>query len=294
MMKNLFILACTLFGLVSCVSRSSADRMQLQIDSLQRAVDEKETLIDDVFASINSISENLSQIKSREGLISVAEGEIADSSALDRLSDDVAAIDRLLIENRARIAELERKAELLRKADVKIAGLEKLIAGLNARIEEKDGEIADLKERLQRMGARVQELDEQVAARTEEVAALTGEKANLTAEVAARTEELHTAYYIIAPQKDLMRDQVIVKKGFIGRTLAVNEAPNLALFTKSDTRMLKTVPIGRKGVTVVTSHPEGSYWLVDSESEKNVVESLVILDAEKFWSLSKILVVSYK
>ncbi len=294
MIKNLFLAVCALVGLSSCVSRGSADRMQLKIDSLQQAVNEKEALIDEVFFSINSISENLTEIKSREGLLSVAEVEIADSSALGRLSDDVAAIDRLLIENRARIAELERKAELLRKANVKIAGLEKLIAGLNGQIEEKDSEIADLKDRLQQMGARIQELDEQVLARTEEVATLTGEKNNLTAEVTARTDELHTAYYIIAPQKDLLRDQVIVKKGFIGRTLAVNEAPNLALFTKSDTRMLKTVPIGQKGVTVVTSHPEGSYWLVDSESEKNVVESLVIIDAEKFWSLSKILVVSCK
>lgn len=294
MMKNLFIFVCAALGAVSCVSRGSADRMQTQIDSLQCVVEEKETLIDEVFASINSISENLSQIRSREGSIALAEGEIADSSTLGRMSDDVAAIDRLLLENRARIAELERKAELLRKANVKIAGLEKLIDGLNARIAEQDSEIAGLKERLQQAGARVKELDEEVAARTEEVAELSGQKANLEAEVTARTEELHTAYYIIAPQKELMRDRVIDRKGFIGRTLKVDEMPNLALFTKGDTRLLKTLPIGQKGVTVVTSHPEDSYWLVESEEDRSVVESLVILDAEKFWSLSKILVVSYK
>lgn len=292
MKKILFI--ALLAWCASCVSRGDADRMQQQIDSLQQAVNAKEALFDEVFASINVITENLGQIKSREGIISLQTDEVTDRSTLGRLSDDIAAIDRLLQENRARIAELESKAEQLRRANVRIKGLEKLIEGLNGEIEQKNEEIDRLKEHMSRMGAEVEELTAQVESKTEEVQTLNHEKENLTAEVQARTTELHTGYYLIAPQKDLLRDQVVVKKGFIGRTLVVNEKPNLALFTPADTRMLKTLPIGQKNVTVVTAHPKGSYWLVDSESDKNVVESLVILDEEAFWSLSKILVVSYK
>jgi len=292
MKKILFI--ALLAWCASCVSRGDADRMQQQIDSLQQAVNAKEALFDEVFASINAITENLGQIKSREGIISLQTDEVTDRSTLGRMSDDIAAIDRLLQENRARIAELESKAEQLRRANVRIKGLEKLIEGLNGEIEQKNEEIDRLKEHMSRMGAEVEELTAQVESKTEEVQTLSHEKENLTAEVQARTTELHTGYYLIAPQKDLLRDQVVVKKGFIGRTLVVNEKPNLALFTPADTRMLKTLPIGQKNVTVVTAHPEGSYWLVDSESDKNVVESLVILDEEAFWSLSKILVVSYK
>lgn len=294
MTKKLFAFVLLACALTACVSRGDADRMQAQIDSLQRTVQTKEALIDDVFATIGTISDNLQEIRTREGVLSVRGSEIADSSALSRLNDEVAVIDRLMAENRARIAELEQKAEQLRKADMKIKGLNKLIAELNGQIEAKDAEIDSLRENIRRMNVRIAELNEEAEARNALVENLFEERDQLVATIDAKTVEMNTAYYILAPQKDLIRDQVIVKKGFIGRTLTVNETPNLALFTPADMRIFKTVPIGQKGVTVVTSHPEGSYWLVENENRKNEVESLVILDAEKFWSLSKILVISYK
>ena len=119
-------------------------------------------------------------------------------------------------------------------------------------------------------------------------------KEQLTTEVTQKTTQLHTAYYLIAPEKQLLSDLVVEKKGMIGRTLVIAEKPNMGLFTEADTRLLKTLPIGQKEVVLITSHPEGSYWLVESEENKKVIDSLVILDAEQFWSLSKILVVSHK
>lgn len=293
-MKKLLVCTLAVIALAACVSRGDADRMQSQIDSLQQTVRAKEALIDDVFATIGTISDNLEQIKRREGILALPEQEFADSSALSRLNEEVEAIDRLMAENRARIAELEQKAEQLRKANMKIKGLNKLIAELNGQIEARDAEIDSLRRNVEEMGVRIAELNEEVEARGALVETLFEERDQLVATIDAKTIEMNTAYYIMASQKELIADQVLVKKGFIGRTLRVNDSPNLALFTPVDMRVFKTVPIGRKGVTVVTSHPEGSYWLVESETRKNEVESLVILDAEKFWSLSKILVISYK
>lgn len=293
-MKRLLASVALVIALTACVSRGDADRMQSQIDSLQRTVHAKEALIDDVFATIGTISETLEQIKNREGVLAMPQEEMADSSALNRLNEEVAAIDRLMAENRARIAELEQKAEQLRKANMKIKGLNKLIAELNSRMEAKDAEIDSLRNHIEEMGVRIAELNEEVEARGALVKELFEERDHLVNTIDAKTVEMNTAYYILASQKELLRDQVIVKKGFIGRTLTLNETPNLALFTPVDMRLFKTVPIGQKGVTVVTTHPEGSYWLVESETRKNEVESLVILDAEKFWSISKILVISYK
>lgn len=293
-MKKLFVCALAVVELTACVSRGDADRMQLQIDSLQQAVRVKEALIDDVFATIGTISDNLEQIKRREGVLELPEAEFADSSALTRLNEQVEAIDRLIAENRTRIAELEQKAEQLRKANMKIKGLNKLIAELNEQIETRDAEIDSLRKNVEEMSVRIAELNEEVEARGALVEALFEERDTLVATIDAKTVEMNTGYYVMASQKELIGDQILVKKGFIGRTLTVNDSPNLALFTPVDMRIFKTVPIGRKGVSVVTSHPEGSYWLVESETRKNEVESLVILDAEKFWSLSKILVISYK
>lgn len=293
-MKKFVLFALMGLMTLSCVSRQEADSMQSEIADLKKQVEAKDALIEEVFSSINTITSNLSEIKNREGILTISNEEISDTTALGRLQSDVDTIDKLLAENRARMEELEQKAEQLRKANSRIRGLEKLISDLNTQLDERDEELSNLKDRLKSMGAKINTLLDEVAVKEQEVELLTQEKSELSEQVTQTTNELYTGYYIVAPQKQLISDQIVVKRGFIGRTLVMNEAPNLALFTSADTRLLKTLPIGQKEVTLVTSHPEGSYWLVESESQKKVIESLVILDAEKFWSLSKILVVSHK
>lgn len=293
-MRKFWMLVALCVMATACVSRQSADRMQVEIDSLQEQVKAKEALIDDVFASIGAITSNLEEIKKREGLLTLSDVELSDSTSTERIKNDLQALDNLLAENRTRIAELEKKAEQLRKANHKIKGLERLIEELNSQVASRDKEIETLKGRIEGLNQQVATLNQEVATKQAEVVTLTGERDSLTAQVAETTTELHTAHYIIAPEKQLVSDRIVEKRGLIGRTLVVTEQPNTALFTTADTRLLKTLPIGKKEVSIITAHPEGSYWLVESEQDKKVIESLVILDAEQFWSLSKILVVSHK
>ncbi len=293
-MKKLTTLLLIGIALVSCVSKQNAERMQGEIDSLQVAVDDKEAMINDIFASMAVITDNIEQIKQREGIITIEKGEGVDNSAFAKMSDDLTMIDQLLADNRARIADLEKKAERLKKANAKISGLEKLISELNSQMDSQNKEITKLKSELSDMGLKVESLAAEVAQKSEQVDNLEDKKRELEAEVTQKTTQLHTAHYIIAPEKQLISDNIVAKKGVMGRTPSITESPNMALFTTADTRIMKSVNIGRKGVTVVTSHPEESYWLVESQDEKGLIESLVIVDQEKFWSLSKILVISHK
>ncbi len=293
MKKLLLILGLGLMA-SACVSKKSADNMALQIDSLQQQVAAKEAVIDDVFASIGAITENLDAIKEREGLLTLATEETPDESQIQRMNRDLEAIDNLLADNRARIADLEKKAAQLKQANTKIKGLERLITSLNGQVEEQRTEIAGLKSRVSTMQQEVERLNLTVEDKSREVALLSEAKLGLEKSVEMKTNELNTIYYLIAPEKQLMSDQVIDKRGFIGRTPILSENPNLALFTAGDIRQVKNLPIGKKDAVLITAHPEESYWFVESESEKGVIESLTIIDSEKFWSLSKILVVSHK
>ena len=63
-------------------------------------------------------------------------------------------------------------------------------------------------------------------------------------------------------------------------------------FTQADSRLLSEIPVGHRKVTVVSTHPEGSYELVTDGSKS--VEKLLITDPVRFWESSKVLVVSYK
>ena len=271
--------------LASCVSRQVAVEAESRSDSLELVVSAKDSLINAVFADINAISENLALIKSRENLITVAGESEGGRRPVEEIDNDIKAIDRLLRENRAKIESLQRSAAQLRKAKLRIDGLEKMIADMNRQLAEKKAEVEQLRESLVRMGDEVKSLTEEVAVRSAEVENLSGEKVELQ-------NQLNTVYYIVGAEKELRDAQIINKQGFIGRTLTVGRNSNFDSFTMTDSRLLSEVPVGQKKATLVTSHPEGSYELVTDANK--VVEKLIITDPVRFWESSKILIISCK
>ena len=271
--------------LASCVSRQVAVEAESRSDSLELVVSAKDSLINAVFADINAISENLALIKSRENLITVAGESEGGRRPVEEIDNDIKAIDRLLRENRAKIESLQRSAAQLRKANLRIDGLEKMIADMNRQLAEKKAEVEQLRESLVRMGDEVKSLTEEVAVRSAEVENLSGEKVELQ-------NQLNTVYYIVGAEKELRDAQIINKQGFIGRTLTVGRNSNFDSFTMTDSRLLSEVPVGQKKATLVTSHPEGSYELVTDATK--VVEKLIITDPVRFWESSKILIISCK
>ena len=271
--------------LASCVSRQVAVEAESRSDSLELVVSAKDSLINAVFADINAISENLALIKSRENLITVAGESEGGRRPVEEIDNDIKAIDRLLRENRAKIESLQRSAAQLRKANLRIDGLEKMIADMNRQLAEKKAEVEQLRESLVRMGDEVKSLTEEVAVRSAEVENLSGEKVELQ-------NQLNPVYYIVGAEKELRDAQIINKQGFIGRTLTVGRNSNFDSFTMADSRLLSEVPVGQKKATLVTSHPEGSYELVTDANK--VVEKLIITDPVRFWESSKILIISCK
>ena len=151
-MKQVIVMALgAAFVLASCVSKSTAVKVEVQRDSLVTVVGEKDSLINAVFEDLNAISENLALIKTRENLISVAGETEGGRRPVAEINNDIAAIDRLLQDNKHKIASLQRAAAQLRKANLRIDGLEKMIADINAQLAEKKSEIAELRESLTRI-----------------------------------------------------------------------------------------------------------------------------------------------
>ena len=274
-MKHVIVMALgAALALASCVSKGTVVKVEEQRDSLSVVVSAKDSLISAVFEDISSISENLALIRTRENLLSVAGDAEGGRRPVEEINNDIAAIDRLLRENKVKIASLQSAV-----------AQEKMIRDMSAQLAEKKNEIARLRENLTQMGVEVETLTEQVAVRSEQVETLNTEKVELE-------NQLNTVYYIVGTEKELREAQIINKQGFIGRTLTVNKTNNLDSFTKTDSRLLSEVPIGQKKVSVVTTHPEESYELV-TDADK-VVLKLLITDPVRFWESSKILIISYK
>ena len=80
--------------------------------------------------------------------------------------------------------------------------------------------------------------------------------------------------------------------GLFGKAWKLQEEADEAAFMTVDRRNLQRLRIEASMLDLVSSHPEGSYQILPGESEAEKV--LEITDPERFWKVSKYLVISKK
>ena len=293
MRKFSFILSITLFmvGAFSCVSRQTAKQLTSQKDSLALVAAAKDSILNDVFASLTAISGNLDMIKSRENIVTAQSGEL-NRETKTKIAEDIQEIDQLLLENRQTIERLKNSAEQLRKANVRIAKLDKLVATLNAQIDQKDREITSLKENLEKRNVEVKQLTSKVATLNSTVAELDIKRAALEIQVDNQARELNTAYYIVGTAKELIAQGVITKSGFLKKTFKVNGNTDINNMTRVDIRTTSGFKINHKRIAIASTHPSDSYTLVKNASGE--IEKLEIKDRVRFWESSRVFVVVCK
>lgn len=283
-MKKLIFAAAIALTITACDNRQAeVDQVNRQKDSLASIINERDSSLNDFLSSFNQIEKNLDSIARKQNAINVnvdKQGEL-NKTAKERINDNIAAINQLMNDNRAQIAELSRK---LKKSGNKIAHFETMIQTLNEQIAQKDRELADLNDKLNSLNTQVAQLQTSVDTLTRTTMAQ-------SKTIDEQTTSLHTAYFVVGKSKDLQTMKVIDKTGGllgIGKTSKLSSNFDNNKFTRIDYVQTSTIPIDSKGAKVITTHPSDSYTL---NKEKDKVVSLSITNAEKFWSASKYLVV---
>jgi len=277
---------------VSCNKMKEENaRLKAKNDSLLALGFQKDTTVMQFVRAFNEIQSNLDSIKMKENIISqnTKGGTEVQTSAREQITGDINQIYQLLQKNRATVASLRGQ---LKAANRKIPELEAMIDNLNKSIAEKDAEIAELKDQLGKLNIKVADLGNQVTTLNTNVDNLSAENKAKQQAIDEKTAALNTAYYIIGTTKELIEKKVIDKKGgFIGlgRTKTVSPEFDKTNFTKIDITTLTELPINKKKAVLLTNHPVGSYKL--QSTDKKVVEKLVILNYNDFWSRSKYLVI---
>lgn len=255
--------------------KSTEPYRQLEEDQRRTAamVAEKDSTINALFGTFNRISENLRTIRSKQGeLVAPGGGAESQSDLEQRIMGDIEQIDALLAENKGLIAQLRKQAKT---SAASIAELERTIADMERSIAEKDEEIGVLKEQLASTNSSLATLIEMYR-----------DKSQLAD---MQRNALNSAFYAIGTAKELKEKGVLTKEGGVAgiggvNKLNTNELPK-DYFTAIDITNTREIIIGGQKAKLSTSHPEGSYRF------EGGAEKLVITDPDKFWSISKYLVV---
>jgi len=291
MKKYFYVLLIPVLLLASGCNQKKIDRLQAQNDSLRAVGTDKDSNISEFVSTFNDIEANLDSIKKAELVIdkNAKAGEVK-GSRKEQIKSDIKYIYDLQQKNRKMVAELSAK---LSKSGRHAAQLQKMIDNLNASIAEKDVQIAQMTDELGKLNIQVKDLNVKVTDLNTNVDNLSADNAKKQADIDAKTAALNTAYYVIGTNRELKDKKIITGEGGfigIGRTKDIMADLNMNDFTKVDITVVNEIPIMKKKINIITSHPKGSYRL---EGDKTV-DKLVIVDAKAFWSLSKVLVITAK
>lgn len=255
-------------------------------DSLLAVSNDKDRSLEEFIASIDEIETNLSEITTRQQLVKTdATGNVEmNKSAKERIKDEIAAINQLVEDSKAKTAELSKK---LKNSNFKVGKLEKMVATLNEQLAGKETELLALNEQVANLNTKVESLNS-------EVSTLVVKDSVNNSIIEKQVSKMNTAYVVIGDYKKLRDEQVVTKEGgFLGLGKEEKMSPQVKTeaFSKVDITKLSNIPLDTKEAKLVTTHPTGSYTI---EKQNDKVSEIVITDSEKFWSASKYLVVMTK
>jgi hypothetical protein len=284
----------TRYGIVAAIVLLLTGCNQSELENknkdLQSQLDAKDKYIEEVTAAINEIHNQLESTWAMENKViqqsSAKEGSKAPSQLqvkqqiLSRISD----IDSILAANRKKLANLQNK---LKSAAVQYAGLQKMVDDLKTTLEEREKTLADLQ-------ARVKMLETEVSEKTKVIAAREATIDDQVKELNDRTLQMNTVHYVIGKRDDLKNQGIIANEGGVlwglfGTTTVIGGNFKSEAFQKMDKTKESQIDVPGKIDELVPKRDAGSYSIEESSNGHSLLK---ILDADKFWKLNRVVIVS--
>lgn len=284
MRKHLIFAAMGALLLASCSSnQKKLDEDSIRIANLTAEYQEATDFNDSLMLLMGDIYTGLDSINMQEGLLyNMGAGDSADRRA--EIRQNLANIKARLAANKELLAAMEAK---LNSSSNKNSVLAKTIEQLKNHIASQDEKIAQLESDLSNARVAIDSLNTQVASTEESLREETAAKEQAQEEAVANANEANRVYYAIGTNKELKQNGLLEKK-FLGSTKILKGDFNAAYFTAADQRTLTSIPTNSKDVKVWTNMPSGSYEIVGS---KDGPKTIRITNPEKFWSLTKYLII---
>lgn len=288
MKKLIYIFIAILsIGMISCETKKEQETVSISTaDSLNEVIAQKENELNDMVSTLNEIQDGFRKINEAQGRITI-ERRQGEQNRREAILQDMQAIQQTMQLNNQLINNLRQQLRESTSSNTKLkATLEETIASMTAQMEELQNQVTDLRKQLAEKDIVINEQASQIGELKTNVNDLTNENDSRARTISKQDKDLHTAYYVFGTKKELkneniLRDGDVLQQGNF----------NKDYFTKIDIRVDKVIKLYSKSATLKTTHPVGSYSL---EKDGNGQYVLRITDAEKFWSVSKYLVIVVK
>lgn len=283
----LIAISCTF----SCETKKEKELEEEQVeeistdDSINLIIAQKENELNDMVVTFNEIQDGFNKINEAQGRVNEASKK-NDEASKETILAEMQTIQATMELNKQLIANLQQQLkEASTMNEVLKQSLEQTVATMTAHMESQKAEIDDLRKQLAAKDITIAEQETTISELKTNVNDLSTENDNRARTIATQDRDLHTAYYVFGTKKELKNERILKD----GDVLQGNF--NKDYFTKIDTRVDKVIKLYSKSATLKTNHPAGSYTLEKNPKGQYVLR---INDPDKFWSVSKYLVIIVK
>ena len=287
-MKKILLLSVCVALLSSCGNMGKNDAMKSQNDSLSQVLAQRDAELNGIMEAFNEIQDGFRMINEAENRVDLETGVVEGRSNVQKIKDDIVFIMEKLDANRKRIAELEEQLKNSRYAS---SQLKTTIANLNKELLAKTQQIETLQAELASKNIRIAELDDAIVGLTQHVNDLVAENKAKSATVATQDKALNAAWFVFGTSSELKEQKIVSKKFLQKKKVLESDDFNKEYFTQIDIRTDKQIMLYSPEAELLTSHPVGSYEF--QKNEKGQL-ALLITNPNKFWSVSRYLVIEVK
>ena len=284
-MKNIIVSLVILFTffLFSCGESAKEKAQRKIIDSLESTNAEISMNYEDLQEYLSIIAEGLDSI-------SIEEHELLSNNTpsenigfnRQRMKQNLNHVREILARQRERITNLESKLE---NNESYTHSLRKIIVALRQQLESKDRELTKLKKDLDNnrqsltiLTSQVQQINEE---RENQAQTIQEQKETID----RQTQQIYKGYVIIATKKEL-KSSGLLTGGFLKKSHIDYSKIDLNQFQIIDIRTYKSTYLPEK-YKIISTVPAGSYN-IEKLSDSNILH---IIDPDKFWSVSKFLII---
>lgn len=281
-MRKIGIFFLVMGLIVSCTNVKESKEfkeLQAQRDSLMMLSAGAQSEAAEMMTVISEVEENFAKIREAEKYISTQSAQSGEMSqdTKDRVAENFKMINEILRRNKAQLDELNRKQ----------SGSNKEIVSLKNTISRLNNEMKESTTRLTALQSELALKDERIAQLSQDMTSLAIEAEQQSATIQEQDRSLHTAYYVFGTANEL-KDQKILSGGFLQQTRVLQDTFNKDYFLKIDIRDVTEIPLYAPKGKLWSTHPEGTYEFVKG-SDGNLV--FHITDTQRFWSLTKYLII---
>ena len=282
------VIAAVVFLSASCVENSGKYKAAVaQRDSLEQVKQALDSNYNQTLAVLNDIEAGFSEISQNQKQMQVNLKGVEGKSANKRevIAAQMKAIKESMEQNKAKIAELQRLSSKKGKANSMLA---ETIKRLQAEMDEKTAQIKSLQTELDQKNIKITELSSTVDVQSKNIAEQQTAIEQQKSTIQGQDANLNTVWYCVATTKKLKEAKIISGGGLFQAKKVMATDFDLQNFTKVDLRNISSIPTNSKKAKILSLHPQSSYKLTIGADKKITIE---ILNASKFWSASKYLVV---